>query len=431
MVSIAEVKINLFGEELPGLDDLKKLSLYVNSSEINKIAFADEVNRNTDNTLAAGIGLAILGRYSEAIEKLKKGLDCREKSIYLGYAYRRTGMFDESLAAFAEAGKKQADSLMVSLEKAATLREAGRLDESAEELEKCANFERVSAEYHYQVGRLKDAQGQYEEAISNYELAIELDPGHHNALFYLAYESDLRGDDEAAIDYYKQITKTSPAYVNAVLNLAVLYEDAGQCEKAMDCVEVVLKAHPNHKKAQLFLEDIKSSMVMVYDEEKEKRRDRQSRILGIPISDFELSVRSRNCLKKMGIFTIGDLLRTTEAELLAYKNFGETSLVEIKKILESKGLTLGMALEGQEDDSADEKTAEQQTNKELLNKSVNDIEVSVRVRRALAKLGIQTLADLIGRTEAELLGCKNFGVTSLNEVKERLTSYGLSLRQLE
>jgi len=431
MVAIAEAKVDLFGAELPGLDELKKLSLYVNCSEINKILFAEQVAEYLDNDLAAGIGLVILGRDAEAIEKLQKGRDCKQKFMYLGYAYRRMGMFDEALAGFDKAGKKRADSLMVALERAATLRKAGRLDEAAGVLDGCTNFEKVSAEYHYQLARLGDAQGQYAEAIANYELAIELDPAHQQALFHLAYACDLRGDDEAAIDYYKQIAKTAPVYVNAVLNLAVLYEDAGECDKAMDCVEMVLESHPNHKKAMLFDKDISSSMVMVYDEEKERRRDRQSRILGIPISDFELSVRSRNCLKKMGLFTIGDLLRTTEAQLLAYKNFGETSLVEIKKILDTRGLTLGMALESQQGDAADEEGAEEETNEELLNKSVGDIQLSVRARRALIKLGIETLSELVGKTEAELLGCKNFGVTSLNEVKERLTSYGLSLRQLE
>ena len=64
-------------------------------------------------------------------------------------------------------------------------------------------------------------------------------------------------------------------------------------------------------------------------------------------TDFELSVRARNCLKKMQIRTLGDLLRISEAELLSYKNFGETSLTEIKTMLASKGLRLGQGLEGQ------------------------------------------------------------------------------------
>ena len=431
MVSIAQTEVDLFGAEPPSLDELEKLSSFVNSGEINKLKFAKKVQKHSGNNLTAGIGLVILGRNAEAIEKLKNARDCKEKFIYLGYAFRQLEMFDKAIASFDKAGKKQADSLMVALEKTATLRKAGRFDEAAKELKACANFEKVSAEYHFQLGRLADAQGQYDEAITNYEIAIELDTAHQKALFHLAYACDLRGDDEAAIDYYRQITKTAPVYINAILNLAVLYEDAGEYDKAMECVDMVLQSHPNHKKAILFAKDINSSKVMVYDEEREKRRDRQSRILEIPISDFELSVRSRNCLKKMGILTLGDLLRTTEVDLLSYKNFGETSLIEVKKILDLKGLTLGMALEDETAATGDENGQEDRAKEELLDKSVDDIELSVRAKNALANLGVLTLAELVGKTEAELLGCKNFGVTSLNEIKERLTGYGLSLRTLE
>ncbi len=83
---------------------------------------------------------------------------------------------------------------------------------------------------------------------------------------------------------------------------------------------------------------------MYYDED-DRRGDRRNAVLDIPITDFELSVRSRNCLKKMNIRTLGDLLSTTEQELLRYKNFGETSLNEIKALLAQKGLRLGQAAE--------------------------------------------------------------------------------------
>jgi len=170
---------------------------------------------------------------------------------------------------------------------------------------------------------------------------------------------------------------------------------------------------------------------MMYDEEKEKWQDRHKQILEIPISDFELSVRSRNCLRKMNILTLGDLLQTTENELLSYKNFGETSLVEIKKILDSKKLTLGMAAEEKLTLALNEIGQNEEVDEEILNKLVEDVEFSVRAKRALMKLGLQTLGEVINKTEAELLGCKNFGVTSLNEIKERLATYGLSLRTLE
>jgi DNA-directed RNA polymerase subunit alpha len=178
---------------------------------------------------------------------------------------------------------------------------------------------------------------------------------------------------------------------------------------------------------------------MIYDEDMEKKKTRKLQILETPISDFELSVRSRNCLKKMSINTLGDLLRTSEAELLAFKNFGETSLREIKAILDAKGLQLGMGLgevrqitQALPEDLPTE-VAEQQPPKDqgLLSKSLNDLQWSVRVKKALQKLNIHTIGDLASITEAELLGCKNFGVTSLNEVKRNLANIGLSLRTLE
>ena len=172
-------------------------------------------------------------------------------------------------------------------------------------------------------------------------------------------------------------------------------------------------------------------MIMIYDEEKEKQQNMQNKILRIPISDFELSVRSRNCLKKMNMSTVGDLLRISEAELLSYKNFGETSLAEVKKILDSKGLSLGMALDKKTSAPAIRGEIPQGFNEEILNKSVDELELSVRSRRALGRLNVRTLEELIVKTDAELLGCKNFGVTSLNEIKERLARLGLSLRKLE
>ena len=64
-----------------------------------------------------------------------------------------------------------------------------------------------------------------------------------------------------------------------------------------------------------------------------------------PVDDLELTVRSANCLKAENIFYIGDLIQRTETELLKTPNLGRKSLNEIKEVLASKGLTLGMKLE--------------------------------------------------------------------------------------
>jgi DNA-directed RNA polymerase subunit alpha len=67
-----------------------------------------------------------------------------------------------------------------------------------------------------------------------------------------------------------------------------------------------------------------------------------------PVDDLELTVRSANCLKAENIYYIGDLIQKTEVELLKTPNLGKKSLTEIKDILASKGLALGMRLENWE-----------------------------------------------------------------------------------
>jgi DNA-directed RNA polymerase subunit alpha len=436
MESITTSPISLFGDNLPPVDQIKKLSDYVHSSEANLLAFKEQLNQNLAKggqkaDLASGIGLFIIGRSEEAAEKLIKAKDCGEKFIYLAYAQRNIGRFDLAIENLNKNLDFQADPLFVSLEKVATYRRASDFQAAEKELRKNINFENVSAEYHYQLARLLEAQGLYEPASENYKTALELSPDHQKALFHLAYRCDLDGDEEAAIDYYRQITTTTPVYVSALLNLAVLYEDADKYDKAEQCIDKVLECHPNHKRAIMFKKDIQSSMTMFYDEEKEKKKTRRNQVLETLISDFELSVRSRNCLRKMNITTIGDLLRITEVELLSFKNFGETSLREIKTILASKNLRLGMALEEQqlEEAQAVEQTLEE--DQQLLAKSVDDLQLSVRSRKCLEKLNLLTLGELIKKTEAELLGVKNFGVTSLNEIKKALANLGLSLRNLD
>lgn len=68
-------------------------------------------------------------------------------------------------------------------------------------------------------------------------------------------------------------------------------------------------------------------------------------ILLRPVDDLELTVRSANCLKAESIYYVGDLIQRTEVELLKTPNLGKKSLTEIKDVLASRGLSLGMRLE--------------------------------------------------------------------------------------
>ena len=71
-------------------------------------------------------------------------------------------------------------------------------------------------------------------------------------------------------------------------------------------------------------------------------RDALMAVVSKPIDELDLSVRSRHCLDSENIATVGDLVFHTEAELLKVRNFGATSLTEIKKKLVGLGLQLGM-----------------------------------------------------------------------------------------
>lgn len=79
--------------------------------------------------------------------------------------------------------------------------------------------------------------------------------------------------------------------------------------------------------------------------EPEKKEDQIDPVLLRPVDDLELTVRSANCLKAENIYYIGDLIQRTEVELLKTPNLGKKSLTEIKDILASRGLSLGMRLE--------------------------------------------------------------------------------------
>jgi DNA-directed RNA polymerase subunit alpha len=314
----------------------------------------------------------------------------------------------------------------------AELMRAGKLDEAESRLRGLApDGEDEAIEKQFLEGFLLERRQEWEQAITMYYKVLEEDEEHTETLFRLAYLHDLHGADDEAMEFYERCVRQPSAHVNALMNLAVLYEDQGRYDEALELVSSVVDQYPNNVRARVFRADVESSLTMYYDEERERTREKHDALLDTLVSDFELSVRSRNCLKQMNINTLGDLLTVTEQKLLAYKNFGETSLNEIKAMLAQKGLRLGQALD--EPDSIHPATPASGPpvaagDPNLLNRSVAELELSVRSRKCLQRLGISTLNELTHRTEAELLAIKNFGQTSLVEIKRRLGELGLTLR---
>lgn len=379
--------------------------------------------------LRLGIAYYLLGRFRLAVQTLSTAQGGVAK-YYLGKAHFALEDHRAAIEAYEAAAKGGFDSDACTLGRAEAHRYLSDPATALKVLDRLSGAVEQTAEYLYQRGATVAAiGGNPTEVVALLERAVETDPKHPGALFALAIENDRRGNDEAALDLYQRSTSRFPAHLGALLNLAILYEDRQQYDKARQCYQRILEAYPNHGRARLFFKDAQASGEMYYDEDAQRRRDRLSQVLNLPVTDFELSVRSRNCLQKMGLLTLGDLARTSEQDLLASKNFGETSLVEIKEMMSSKGLQLGQfAGEKRVPDVSFEPEVMSPDEQALLNKPIADLNLSVRARKCMIRLGISTIGELLRRTQDELLECKNFGVTSLNEVREKLTMHGLKLR---
>jgi DNA-directed RNA polymerase subunit alpha len=397
----------------------------------------DKKDARPETYLRLGVGDVLLGRYASGLEHLKRAGELGMASFFQGLAYENLQKYDEASKAFANAAKLGYDAKSSELHRAGALRRTGHVEESRKILSGLQpKLAGSSAEYHFQQGAILAADGELSLAAGELEKALNLDKDHNGALFELAYINDLFGNDDTALDLYRRCTERPPVPLAAWINLGVLYEDEMRFREAEQCYRQVLAHEPNHPRARLFVKDCQASKGMYYDEEAEKGYTVLKQLLEIPVTDFELSVRSRNCLRKMNIRTLGDLTRTTEAALLASKNFGETSLSEIKEMMQSKGVRLGMALEGgdrtgggpTQDHRIEPPQEVPPEIQALLNKPISELSLSVRARKCMSKLNIQSVGDLMKRSGDELLECKNFGVTSLNEVRDKLTTLGLKLK---
>ena len=99
-------------------------------------------------------------------------------------------------------------------------------------------------------------------------------------------------------------------------------------------------------------------------------------------------------------------------------------------MLSSKGLELGQfANQRREEEPVDDPgdAVRRRTARYWID-PISDLNLSVRARKCMVRLGLTTIGELVRRTGDDLLECKNFGVTSLNEVREKLTQAGLKLR---
>jgi DNA-directed RNA polymerase subunit alpha len=416
------------------VSDICSLRRKVFSSREARKAFKDYVSTievksslSDKEKAALAICYCIEGRYDRGMELAKEHksndvvqfVGCRCKLSSGKASEAATGL--KTLAPKLKNGEAQAALVEA-------LRRTGDLDAARAALKDGLDKYGNNALLLTEAGILADMKCDYNLALDYYMKACKADPECAEALFRLGYISDLRGDNDGALEYYQRCAQVKPVRSRALVNLGLLYEEIGRQSEAVRCFQLVYNRYPMDKRTRLYLRDAIASEDMFFDEEQQKKRERRNKILETPISDFELSVRSRNCLEKMNVTTLGDLTRISEPDLLSFKNFGETSLNEIKQMLGSKGLRLGQALEG-DDKSGKLKPIKRKTidRAKVITRPVDDLGLSVRSQHCMQLLGVKTIGDLCAKSERELMQAKNFGQTSLVEVRKKLAALSLTL----
>jgi DNA-directed RNA polymerase subunit alpha len=397
-------------------------------------SFSKDLASKEAGPVLQGYCLLISGDMDAAEEVLKGQKRNLWGAFYLARTVFLKGRIEEALKLAEEAGEKWPDFLPLTYLAVEADCRLGRTVEAGKLIDKLRKGDDGSPELLFYTGYYLERNGEYAEAIQSYRQAVAIDSQYADAYFRLGRLLDLYGTDaddanDESVVALEACVRIMPVHTNAVMNLGCLYEDRERYHDAIKCYESILRHYPNHAQARLYAGDAEASTRMFYDREQEKKADKHSQVLKIPVSDFELSVRSRNCLQKMNIQTLGDLIMKTEQELLSYKNFGETSLSEIKEVLSQKGLRLGQGLEDKGGDVPPGRNPLEATAApEVLSMPIDELSLSVRSRRCMERLEVHTVRDLINKTEVELMSAKNFGMTSLNEIKKKLAEMGLSLR---
>ena len=343
------------------------------------------VEQGQGEAIKLAAGRLILGQFDAAREWFGKTPDGRLRRFYAAKAAIGQRRPEEALAELRQAAQKGWDEFEVDMSAAAIHVHEGRLPTAQQLLDKHAQAGQDRAEWYFLKALIEEHEDRREAAVGTMK-STDARPDHERAMFRCAQLYDFQGNDEQAIELYQRLSLQPRAYVNSLL-ISRSSTDLGRYDEALECRRV-LKTWRSTR-ARLFYKDVLSCRQMVCE-----AGDEQSNRAPCwtPISDFELSVRARNCLKKMNIRTIGDLLRLKESELTSYKNFGETSLAEIKALLAKRGLRLGQAAEEAAESgaaAAPSVAAPPPTpavnvppgREALLSQPVSELELSVRARR--------------------------------------------------
>ncbi len=182
----------------------------------------------------------------------------------------------------------------------------------------------------------------------NMTLKVEKGVGFHSTdTFIRAFDEELE---------HKSVGKLKIDNTFSPVKKVAYYVDSARVENRTDLDKLTIDLQTNGTldpeeairiSASILQRQLHAFVDMKFEESRadSKERSEFDPVLLRPVDDLELTVRSANCLKAENIYYIGDLVQKTENELLKTPNLGKKSLTEIKDVLASRSLSLGMKLE--------------------------------------------------------------------------------------
>jgi DNA-directed RNA polymerase subunit alpha len=251
--------------------------------------------------------------------------------------------------------------------------EAGRPADALEQLKEASGADSTDPLVSGAYCEAKIRAGQYEEAESHVERLVKKQASGR-ALYLKGLLADVQGFHEAAMEAYEKSLEAEPGYPESLFRLAYILDLSGDDARALELYEQLRKLRPMHLNTMMNL--------------------------GIMYEDRGEYERAEQCYQSVIDY---------------YPNHGRAQLY----LKDAKASTTMFY---------DEDAARREAKVlQILGQPVAEVSFSPRVRNALQKLGVNSLGDLVQKSEDDLLAIPNFGRTSLRELKEFLSSKGLSL----
>ncbi|MFQ5957667.1 MAG: tetratricopeptide repeat protein, partial [Candidatus Brocadiales bacterium] len=194
------VGVSILDSENISRDDVKLLRKKIYTSvgekeelekEVERLSQAIKSSRDPAKTKelsqSLGIGRWLLGRTKEAVDALEEVKTRKTAAYYLGKCYEELGKYEEALESLERSKREGVKDFDLEMDLIGVKRKAGMLKEALKRVEQLSKAHGQEAELHYQWGCCLEDAGEYIEAVSHYEKALELDPEHVGPLFRMAY----------------------------------------------------------------------------------------------------------------------------------------------------------------------------------------------------------------------------------------------------